>query len=185
MGISVLQERFGVEILPWHLTSNEPDLRKIAAATGANIAAKLPATGFCSDISVAASIFAGLGGFLESASAEAAAAESALPELRISASTYPELAENILNAQKAGHPSVLTYGGNIAANRAAALEGVPNIRGLTRDEYPFASSMQGGGGSWVGHVPLSQQNAQGALLKNFFKQNNIMPGDQYRVIVGP
>ena len=30
--------------------------------------------------------------------------KTALPELRISASKYPELAKNILNAQKAGHP---------------------------------------------------------------------------------
>ena len=114
----------------------------------------------------------------------AGGAPKTLPELRISPSRYPELADNILNAQKAGHPSVLTHGGNSAANRAAALDGVPNIRPLSRDEYPFASSLEGGGGSWVGHIPVSQQNAQGALLKNFFKQNNIKLGDQYRVIVG-
>jgi len=108
-----------------------------------------------------------------------------IPEVRFSAGRYPELAENITHAQRAGHPSVLTHGGNSAANRAAALDGVPNIRPLSRDEYPFASSLQGGAGSWVGHVPVSQQNAQGAILKNFFKQNNIKPGDQYRVIVEP
>lgn len=109
----------------------------------------------------------------------------ALPELKISASKYPELAENILQAQKAGHSNVLTHGGNAAANRAGALDGVPNIKGLSRDEYPFASSMQGGQGSWVGHVPASQQNAQGALIKNFVQQNGIKPGDQYRVVVVP
>ena len=72
-----------------------------------------------------------------------------------------------------------------AANRAAALDGVPNIRPLSRDEYPFASSLQGGAGSWIGHVPVSQQNAQGAILKNFFKQNSIKAGDQYQVIITP
>jgi hypothetical protein len=112
-------------------------------------------------------------------------AARALPELEISASKYPELAENILNAQKAGHPEILTHGGEIAANRAAALEGVPNITGFSRDEYPFASSMEGGAGSWVGHVPVSQQNAQGALLKNFFKRYNIKAGDLYRVVIIP
>jgi hypothetical protein len=65
------------------------------------------------------------------------------------------------------------------------LEGVPNIRPLSRDEYPFASSMEGGSGAWVGHVPISQQNAQGAIMKNFFKQNNIQAGSQYRVVVKP
>ena len=113
------------------------------------------------------------------------AAKGALPELRVSASKYPQLAENITNAQKAGHPDVLTHGGNAAANRAGALDSVPNIKGLSRDEYPFASSMQGGQGSWVGHVPPSQQSAQGALIKNFLQQNGVQAGDQYRVIVVP
>jgi hypothetical protein len=114
-----------------------------------------------------------------------AVAAKGIAELRISASKYPQLAENITNAQKAGHPSVLTHGGSSAANRAGALDSVPNIKGLSRDEYPFASSMQGGQGSWVGHVPASQQNAQGALIKNFLQQNGIKPGDQYRVVVVP
>jgi len=114
-----------------------------------------------------------------------ATAPEELPELEISAKRYPELSENILNAQKAGHPDILTHGGDIAANRAAALQGIPNIKPYSRDEYPFASSQEGGAGSWVGHVPVSQQNAQGALMKNFFSKYNIQPGDRYRVIVTP
>jgi hypothetical protein len=62
---------------------------------------------------------------------------------------------------------------------------LPNISPLSRDEYPFASSMEGGAGSWVGHVPVSQQNAQGAILKNFYKLYNIQPGDVYRVVIVP
>lgn len=114
-----------------------------------------------------------------------AAVKSAVPELRISASKFPELAKNILNAQRAGFPQILTHGGDIAANRAAALEGIPYIRGLSRDEYPFASSMQGGAGSWVGHIPAAQQNAQGALLTNFIRANSIAPGSPYRVVIVP
>jgi len=56
---------------------------------------------------------------------------------------------------------------------------------LSRDEYPFASSLQGGAGSWVGHIPVPQQNAQGALIKNFINANNITPGSQYRVVIAP
>jgi hypothetical protein len=112
-----------------------------------------------------------------------------LPELRISAGKYPELAENILHAQRAGHPEVLTHGGEavIDANRNAALhqpyrDFVPNIgNGLTRDEYPFASSMEGGAGAWVGHIPKDQQNAQGGLIRAM----NLKPGDQYRVVIVP
>jgi len=111
-------------------------------------------------------------------------AAKALPELETSISKYAELVENILNAQKAGHPEILTHGGDIAGNRPSALGGVPNLKPFSRDEYPFASSIKGGGGSWVGH-PVSQQNAQGALMENFFKQYNIQPGDQYRVVIKP
>jgi hypothetical protein len=111
--------------------------------------------------------------------------QTQLPTLRISARQYPDLAANIRQAQLAGHPEVLTHGGNVPVNRAAALDGIPTVRSLSRDEYPFASSMEGGVGSWVGHVPVPQQNAQGAILKNFFKQYNIKAGDQYRVLIVP
>ena len=104
-----------------------------------------------------------------------------LPTVTFSSRTHPELAENIRHAQAAGHPSVLTHGGDSAVNRAASLEGVPNIKPLSRDEYPFASSVEGGAGAWVGHVPASQQNSQGGILSNFFRRNKIKPGDKYRV----
>jgi len=113
------------------------------------------------------------------------AIEAALPELEISASKYPELAENISNALNAGHPNVLTHGADAAANRAAALKEIPNIAGLSRDEFPFASSMEGGAGSWVGHIPAAQQSAQGGLITSFTRSNGILPGMQYRVVIGP
>jgi hypothetical protein len=116
-------------------------------------------------------------------------AKSTLPELRISASKYPELAANIRNAQRAGHPDVLTHGGEAVsdANRSAALhqpyrDFIPNIgRGLSRDEYPLASSLEGGAGAWVGHIPTAQQQAQGGLLRAM----NLKPGDRYRVVIAP
>jgi hypothetical protein len=48
-----------------------------------------------------------------------------------------------------------------------------------------AATMQGGPGAWVGHIPASQQNAQGALISNFLRGNGIQPGMQYQVIVVP
>jgi hypothetical protein len=120
---------------------------------------------------------------------ERAVVRTALPELHISAGKYPDLAENILNAQRAGHQDVLTHGGEavINANRNAALhqpyrDFVPNIgKGVSRDEYPFASSLQGGAGSWVGHIPVGQQQAQGGLIRAM----NLKPGNQYRVVIVP
>ena len=106
-----------------------------------------------------------------------------LPTLRLDSRTHPELAENIRHAQAAGHPSILTHGGNAATNRTASLKGVPRIRDLSRDEYPFASAREGGPGAWVGHIPPSQQNSQGGILSNFLRRFRIKPGDQYRVVV--
>ena len=134
---------------------------------------------------VAAGVAAGAGPGPGSVLSNTAKAASVLPRLEVSAAKYPDLALNILHAQQAGHPSTLTRGANAAANRAAALDGVPNIRGLSRDEYPFASALQGGSGSWVGHIPLSQQQAQGGLITDFFRRAGVKIGDQYEVVVVP
>jgi hypothetical protein len=112
-----------------------------------------------------------------------AAAE--IPTVTFSASRYPELAENIRNAQLAGHPEILTYGGAARANRTAALDGLYRIpRILSRDEYPFASTLEGGESSWVGHIPGWQNSAQGGVLSHFYRTNNIGPGSRFRVMIG-
>ena len=96
---------------------------------------------------------------------------------------YPELADNIWQAQMVGHPKVLTYCGPLLKkqNRSEAMHyqvdslryEIPLI--LSRDEYPFACSLEGGGGSWVGHIAKRQNDAQGALIKNFITSNGIVP----------
>jgi hypothetical protein len=113
------------------------------------------------------------------------AAEELLPQLEISTARNPQLAENISNALKAGHPDVLTHGGNSYLNRLASLRDVLRIPGLTRDEYPFASSMEGGAGAWVGHILGFQNSSGGGILSAFLDANKIQPGMQYRVVVVP
>jgi Deoxyribonuclease NucA/NucB len=105
--------------------------------------------------------------------------------LRISAAKYPKMAENIHHAQKAGHPRVLTHGGNARANRNDACKQSPTIDGYHRDEYPFAASKEGGPSAWVGHVPIDEHRYQGAMIKDFIEKNKIKPGNQYRVIITP
>jgi hypothetical protein len=111
-----------------------------------------------------------------------------LPTLVVDAQTHPNLAENISHAQAAGHPRILTYNGpgspQTAANRAAATDGIPKIVGTTRDEYPFASTAEGGAGSWVGHIgPPEHPYGQGALLRNFYARENLKAGDPFSVKV--
>jgi len=107
------------------------------------------------------------------------------PELRIDWRVYPDLADNIWQAQMAGWPRVLTYNGpDLILRRAQRksamhfqhggdLYEIPRI--LSRDEYPFACTVEGGHG-WVGHIPGRQNSAQGGLIAAFLKLHQIMPG---------
>jgi hypothetical protein len=106
--------------------------------------------------------------------------------LTIDAATHPQLAENIAHAQAAGRPSVLTYNGGGAAaqaNRGAATQGIPRIPGTSVDEYPFASTTQGGAGAWVGHVPVRQQLQQGGIIRQFLEREGLVRGDSFIVRV--
>ena len=98
---------------------------------------------------------------------------------------HPQLADNIWQAQKAGHPKLLTRCDLAVktANRAVVMDyeagglqyHVPTTNPLDRDEYPFACTLEGGGGAWIGHVHYSQNRAMGSPLWRFFKANNIDP----------
>jgi len=93
----------------------------------------------------------------------------------------------------AGWPDILTYNGGGSVrddNRSAALNDppIPNIRTPnsdgyreTRDEYPFASTSEGGSGSWIGHVPAWEQSMQGALMSAFLRRNHLRAGDRFRI----
>jgi hypothetical protein len=104
------------------------------------------------------------------------------PVLEINYLLYPNLAENIWQAQKAGHPKVLTYGSNKRLNRKGAMHyevdeqryAIPRIE--SRDEYPFACCEEGGSSAWVGHVPPRENSAQGGLISSFIKRHQIWPG---------
>jgi hypothetical protein len=96
----------------------------------------------------------------------------------------PSIASNIQAAQDSGLPSVLNREVDpaaIAANRSAACAGFCGTG--SPDEYPFASTQQGGAGSRVAGVPLSEQYIQGGVISQFYKRFAIGAGDPFRVIV--
>src|SRR5262245_6328183 len=107
------------------------------------------------------------------------------PELKIDYLRYRHLADNIWQAQMAGWPQVLTYNGPDLtirrAQRAAAMHytagnelyEIPRI--LSRDEYPFACTAEGGG-VWVGHIPAGENSAQGGLIAAFLREHRIVAG---------
>lgn len=144
------------------------------------IAAVIPFGGQLGEL---AGALAESGGFVADAAEE-------LPTLVISRARMPQIAENIENALGAGRPDVLTRGaGKVAAdaNRAAALEAVEGVQfpaGSSVDEYPFASVVEGGEGSWLGQVPMSEQRIQGGVINGFFSKNKLPVGGRFRVVVG-
>lgn len=103
------------------------------------------------------------------------------PILEINYNLYPGLADNIWQAQQAGHPKILTYGANKKDNRKGAMHyeveylryEIPHIE--SRDEYPFACCAEGGGSALVGHVPPRENSAQGGLIAGFLKRYQIPP----------
>lgn len=117
------------------------------------------------------------------------AAGSDIPTIAFSRARTPGIADNIEAAIADGHPSVLNRleaQDLIRANRRDALRGQPSpALNHSLDEYPFASSIQGGAGSRVSAVPVTEQNIQGGLLSSFYQTNNIRAGDPFRVLVVP
>ncbi|PBI83776.1 hypothetical protein BKP42_67630 [Rhodococcus erythropolis] len=79
---------------------------------------------------------------------------------------------------------------NTVANRDAACRtdrestlGPPpsNMTNPSCDEYPFASSKEGGGNASVRWVPLAENNSQGGQTSTFYQNNRVMPGDAFYV----
>lgn len=104
---------------------------------------------------------------------------------------YPQLADNIWQAQQAGYPTVLHYNGGSplnGENRSNALfehnqNGVQGPPGFNRDEYPFATTFEGGAGAWVGWIPWQQNAAQGGILNSFYNLNQLGISDPFGVAV--
>lgn len=128
-----------------------------------------------------------------------------IPTVIFSRTTTPDIAKNITNGQaeldKIGTP----FGGPLHrvttaerdANRAIACSTArkaalaPPRAGMASpscDEYPFASSLEGGSNTVIAWVPQTENSSQGATLKNFFDRNRILPfpavRDAYYVSVG-
>lgn len=88
-------------------------------------------------------------------------------------------------------------GGEITANRDAVCRGAarrkleaeqPKPTDMIEpscDEYPFASSMEGGAGARTMWVPINENNRQGEKMSGFYSNNQIQSGDNYVVEVIP
>ena len=109
------------------------------------------------------------------------------PVVQYTSSNFPFIHRNIKKAIGIGHPSRLQYLEDSAkadANRRAALANhKPAKSGFSLDEYPFASTYQGGAGAEVAEVPSVEQGRQGNLMKTFYQNNKLQDGDWFDVLV--
>jgi hypothetical protein len=106
----------------------------------------------------------------------------------ISTTLMPNVASHISRAQSMGKPGYLT---RVAApqariNRRLAI-GKLGSAGLNKswDEYPFASSLQGGIGASVAPVPTTENLIQGGVIGICYQLEKINPGDNFFVVVIP
>jgi Deoxyribonuclease NucA/NucB len=104
----------------------------------------------------------------------------------ISAQKMPFIARNISMAFKVGKPFLLRRTANpaaIRANRKASCGAFqPNYEGWC-DEYPFASSHEGGIGARIAEVLAREQQCQGGTVVRQYAAQGITEGTQFAVII--
>ncbi|TGD56539.1 RHS repeat-associated core domain-containing protein [Flavobacterium humi] len=80
----------------------------------------------------------------------------------------PNIYKHTLDSFRKGKPSILHYDNDkkaAAQRRYQATKNYPSrgAEGLQRDEYPYASTFEGGAGANVAYVPASENSRQGLL----------------------
>jgi Deoxyribonuclease NucA/NucB len=102
----------------------------------------------------------------------------------LSSAKYPNVAK-FDKAQLVKHPSWATLTGVSQAqaitNRKAACKGFHPPKPYSCDEFPYASTTQGGKGAPVQKVLLSENKAQGGNLGAFYNANRLHYGEKFHV----
>ncbi|KAK3578786.1 hypothetical protein CHS0354_030202 [Potamilus streckersoni] len=99
-----------------------------------------------------------------------------VPNLIFACTNMPNICQNIKNAINSGKTRNLqriTDPDQIKKNRQNACGHVSCKKGDSCDEYPFASTSQGGTGATTMCVPLSENNSQGGQLARFYRLNKV------------
>lgn len=119
------------------------------------------------------------------------------PTIYFPVSIYPYINPNIKNGQASGQPGgpggtplTRTDPANRGANQSAAcstsklaaLGAPPAPSGWSCDEYPFASSNEGGATATIAWVPSAENSLkQGTDIAAFYRDHRVMVGDPYYV----
>jgi hypothetical protein len=107
--------------------------------------------------------------------------------LVLDAAKMPYISRNIRLAWGEGKPFVLTRNSALQnANRGKACNGFPYKYAANKgscDEYPFATTDEGGTGARVEEVHLSEQNCQGGTISRSYQLAKIANGDKFLVVI--
>lgn len=111
-----------------------------------------------------------------------------IPVLIIDAAKMPYISRNIKLAwEDEGHPGVLRREEDPIrqkANRnAACTRAAKAVLSGSCDEYPIASSKEGGAGARVEGVPMDEQCAQGWVVMETARVNNLRDNDPFAVVI--
>lgn len=95
------------------------------------------------------------------------------------------ITRNINLAWAEGKPPVLTKDRSreVANRRAACPKSFVRLHSGQRDEYPFASTRQGGTGARTEEVPGRENSCQGGTLSRGYDLAGIGEGDDYLVVI--
>jgi Deoxyribonuclease NucA/NucB len=108
------------------------------------------------------------------------------PTYVISSSTYPDIAK-FDKAQLAKHPSWATLTRvspeQAGKNRGVACKGFVAPPGKSCDEFPYATTSQGGAGAARIAVPEEENSSQGGNLVGFYNANRLFYGEDFHVKV--
>jgi hypothetical protein len=108
---------------------------------------------------------------------------SGIPTVIFDKSAFPNIAPHIKATQALNRPSRLTRLTNRSAirrNRRLACGGFTGTQSC--DEYPFASSHEGGANALTASVPLTEQHKQGGTLSSFYQRNKLVNTSPYDVV---
>jgi len=102
---------------------------------------------------------------------------------------WPNVYKTMMNGVATGQPLLLTYDpsrSNARARRRAALaKHTPAKPGYHLDEYPYASTEQGGAGASVNEVPEKENMSHGGYIGATVKLFNMKKGDKFLVVPVP
>jgi RHS repeat-associated protein len=101
----------------------------------------------------------------------------------------PNIYQHTLKAIGGGKPMIITYDQskqNADKRRGEALKGqTPAAKGNSLDEYPLATTKEGGKNASVQEVPLKEQLVQGGIVSSTAKAAGMQTGDMFLVTPVP